>query len=397
MDGLKKKCDVLVVGAGVAGIGAAITSAQQGADTVLVEKNDFPGGTAVTGLHRFICGLYLNGTDPPKETINKGLISKICFRLNKLAPEKTVIKMGRVYVLPCSSKDIVSVFRSKSDKQSRLEILYKTSAVGVAKDKNKIIAVTVRDKKNKFEIWPRMVIDCSGDGIIIQLSGMGYQTTLPYERQLAGFTFFVKGLQPKDDLTAIKVPYYLGLAVKEKRIPSYLKYTTFIHGDNEYEGYCKLSIPPEKDKDENRLAEKDARIVHKYLSRVLPIFKGSYIAGMSDKVVYREGPRLCGEYILNQNDVLKAHKFPDGIVKNAWPIEIWDQKKGPAYRYLSPGDYYEIPARCIKTETIANCYCAGRCISVSRKALGSTRVIGTCISLGEQAGKMAAAKAQTVF
>ena len=39
-----------------------------------------------------------------------------------------------------------------------------------------------------------------------------------------------------------------------------------------------------------------------------------------------------------------------------------------------------------------NLLCAGRCISVSHEALGSTRVMGTCISLGEQAGMAAARK-----
>lgn len=402
MTGIKKKCEVLVVGGGVAGIAAAVSSAQQGAYTILIEKNNFPGGTAVTGLHRFICGLYLNGLDKPKDTINKGMTSEICFRLNKIAPEKTVIKMGRVYVLPCSSKNIISVLRSISDKQCRLDISYNTSAVSVLKDKNKIIAVTVCDHKKKFDIIPRMVVDCSGDGIIIQLSKVPYQAASADKQQFAGFTFFVKGLQNVDGLTPIKVPYYLSRAAKEKKIPFYLKYTTFIPGDNEDEGYCKLSIPPAKDKENNQIAKNNALLVHKYLSEVLPVFKYSAIIGMSGigmsgKVLNREGPRLYGEYILNKKDVLKAHKFSDGIVKNAWPIELWDQKKGPTYKYVNFGDYYEIPARCIKSAAIANCYCAGRCISVSREALGSTRVIGTCISLGEQAGSLAALKAQTVL
>jgi hypothetical protein len=133
--------------------------------------------------------------------------------------------------------------------------------------------------------------------------------------------------------------------------------------------------------------------VHEYLSRTLSAFKGSRIAELSPEVAYREGVRACGEYTLTAEDVLEARKFPDGVVRNAWPIELWDQREGPSYRYLEPGECYEVPLRCLKVQGISNCWCAGRCISASHDALGSTRVMGACISLGEEAGREAARSA----
>ena len=88
--------------------------------------------------------------------------------------------------------------------------------------------------------------------------------------------------------------------------------------------------------------------------------------------------------------MLGAAKFHDGVVKNSWPIELWDRNRGTVYKYLEPGEYYDIPFRCLKVKGLSNLLCAGRCISVSHEALGSTRVMGTCISLGEQAGLAAA-------
>ena len=66
------------------------------------------------------------------------------------------------------------------------------------------------------------------------------------------------------------------------------------------------------------------------------------------------------------------------------------QKEGTVYKYVKPGDYYEIPFRCLKARGFHNLLLAGRCISVTHEALGSTRVMGTCISLGEEAGLAAA-------
>ncbi len=90
----------------------------------------------------------------------------------------------------------------------------------------------------------------------------------------------------------------------------------------------------------------------RYLASVLPAFQDSYVAGTSLKVLEREGRRINGAYTLTKEDVLAARKFPDGVVKNAWPIELWDREKGTIYKYVPRGDYYEIPFRCLMVEGI---------------------------------------------
>jgi 2-polyprenyl-6-methoxyphenol hydroxylase-like FAD-dependent oxidoreductase len=385
-------CDVLVVGSGVAGMSAGIQAARDGAHTVLIEKRDYPGGTAVAGMHRFICGLYGNGNDMPDTTLNGGIAAEICAGLKSRAPEKEVQRAGKVYVLPFTSSDLVFTFRSLSEAEEGLEVLYGTRAVSVAVEHEAIRSVTAEDRAGEFDVVPRAVIDCSGEGTIIRMSGVRHQVTPPEKQQLAGYAFRVEGLREADELLALRVPYVLRKAVDEKEMPAYLKFTTYAPGDDPAEGYCRLSIPP-VGADRNEAARKDALRVHEHLSRMLSAFKDSRIVEMSPEVSYREGVRACGEYTLTADDVLEARKFPDGAVKNAWPIELWDQQMGPSYRYLDPGEYYEVPLRCLKVQDISNCWCAGRCISASHDALGSTRVMGTCISLGEEAGREAARSA----
>lgn len=371
----KTECEVLVVGGGVAGIAASIKAAREGASTILIEKNSFPGGTGIIGLHRFICGLYANTKDVPDKILNKGIASEICFMLQELAPEKIPLRMGKVYVLPFATSNFMSVLRSLSKKEKRLDIYYNTRAVSAKTKNNSIVSVTIQNLNKKFDIIPRVVVDCSGDGVIIQKSGARYRVISPDKQQLSGYTFRVKGLEDVTDILAVKVPYYLSKAAEQKKIPFYLKYTTFVSGDDEDEGYCKLNIPPALTTKMEKQAKKDALLVHNYLSRVLPVFKKSYIVEMSPEVVDREGPLLYGEYTLTADDIINARKFPDGIVKNAWPIELWDQQKGVTYKYLEPGENYEIPLRCLVTKDIKNLFCAGRCISVTHEALGSTRVM----------------------
>ena len=382
-------CDVLVVGAGVAGISAAVRAAREGAHTVLIEKGDHPGGVAVAGMHRFICGLYDNGDGMPDATLNGGIASEICTRLERLEPEKKVQRMGKVHVLPFRTRDLVSTFRSLSEEKRELEILYNTQAVSVRKDGDSIASIAAQGPTGAVGIFPRAVIDCSGNGTIMQMSDARHRLTPPDQQQLAGYTFRVEGLRDLDELLPVRVPFCLTKAVNAGVMPSYLRFTTFTPGDDPGEGYCRLNVPPAGENRDER-ARNDALRVHEHLSRVLSEFQGSEITEMYPGVVFREGPRVCGEYTLSAEDVLKARKFHDGAVKNAWPIELWDQGSGPSYQYLDPGDHYEIPLRCLKVDDLSNCWCAGRCISVTHEALGSTRVMGTCISLGEQAGCEAA-------
>ena len=76
------------------------------------------------------------------------------------------------------------------------------------------------------------------------------------------------------------------------------------------------------------------------------------------------------------------------------PIELWEEgRPGATYEYLENGRSYDIPLRCLQARDLGNLFVAGRCLSASHEALGSARVIGTCLATGEAAGRAAAREA----
>jgi len=384
------QCEVLVVGAGISGMSAAIKAYRKGANVLLIEKNNDLGGILREGVNNHICGLYANGKNMPRGTLNDGVAKEVCSHLKTIASSKIVTRIGKVYALPFFNKDLMSVFASLIQKEKHLKVLANSKAVSVKTSKNVILEVEIKRKEKFFTVKPKVVIDCSGEGDIIRMSGAGYSLTRRVKRQLAGYSIRVKGVLNADDVSAIKVPYYIRKAIKEKKLPSYLKHTkvSFLEGTDE--GIIKLSVIPVDGEPNIDQVKDDARQVQDYLSQKVPALKKSHIVGLSSNILNREGLRMKGEYTLKTTDIINARKFSDGVVKNAWPIEFWDQKKGPRYQYLKSGDHYQIPVRCLKSKDVLNLYCAGRCISVSHEALGSTRVMGTCISLGEEAGLAAA-------
>lgn len=384
------QADVLIIGGGVSGATAAVTAARKGVRTCLVEKEGIIGGIGYFGLLRYICGLYLNKDSAPAGTLNTGMAEEIVSLLNKLSPEKRVKKIGRVYVLPYSREDLRSVFDTLFNAESNLQVYLNTTVLSVKKTEEEIAGVIAENSGNNYYIVPGVVIDCTGNGQVSVMAGADFDISTPEELQLAGYVLRIKGLKNYDETLQIKVPFYLAEAVNKKILPPYLRFSVLIPGEVPDEGYLKISVIVTNDPESRERAIADAVSAHLYLSDRLDSFRDSYIAGTSKGVMEREDRRIRGEYTLTEEDILSARKFPDGIVRNSWPIEIWDRNKGTIYRYIEKGDYYEIPFRCLKVRGFKNLLCAGRCISVSHEALGSTRVMGVCISLGEQAGIAAA-------
>lgn len=112
----------------------------------------------------------------------------------------------------------------------------------------------------------------------------------------------------------------------------------------------------------------------------------------------RESRRYVGDYILNQNDVTSGKIFHDAIAYGGWPIDDHHpggiEHRGIANTNIVPEQPYTIPLRSLYSRNINNLLFAGRNISASHTALSSTRVMATCMLLGQAAGTAAAVALQ---
>ena len=385
---MKLRCEVLVVGGGVAGVPAAVAAARAGVETVLVEKRDVLGGAGVVGLHRSICGLYPNGPGLSESLLNDGIVREVCERLRVLDPASHPVRLGKVDVLPYAPTKLREVFMEMIEGEERVRVLFETPAAGFKRDAGRICCMMA----NGLEVVPLAVVDCSGDGVVIASDPELHEPVPETGRQMAGFTIRIGSLGGSDNTLPVKVPYVVRQGIEGELLPAYLRYTTFVQGSLPNEGWCKLSLPAGRP--DLGLAQHDARLLLDYLKESLSAFETSRIVEMSAEVLEREGARLKGRYTLTERDALEGRRFPDAIARGAWPIEVWSPDKGPTYRYLEAGASYEIPLRCLTAVAAENLFCAGRCISVTREALGSTRVMGVCMALGEAAGREAARTAR---
>jgi len=146
------------------------------------------------------------------------------------------------------------------------------------------------------------------------------------------------------------------------------------------------------------LVQQLVRFVRKYL----PGCEQALVVSSGVQIGVRESRRIVGDYVLTLDDYLARRSFPDEIARNAYYIDVhlsraeWEKHAGHAIDWdahihqYAPGESHGIPYRCLTPCGIRNLLVAGRCISTDRPTQGSTRVMPTCMTVGEAAGCAAA-------
>ncbi len=288
-------------------------------------------------------GFYLNNFD----FLNLGLSNELADILIS-RKEAKVVKTGKVTVLQYDSQAMQRVFDEVVKKEKNLEILFAAQVDEVQVQSQQIKQIRVRQKNGTVDVKCRAVVDCSGNGDVIRLSGATYQIAPVEERQLAAYAVPIDGVEDSAEMLNLKVTYHLANAAEQGHIASHLRFSVWmpalnLDGAKSGQGVLRVSVLPSDAKYEIETIKKQATQVHEILRRTIPEFKSSKILNLETRVVEREGLRMCGRYTLTKEDILTAKKFEDGVVKSAWPVEFWDQKRGPRYDYLEDGQYYEIP------------------------------------------------------
>jgi len=133
---------------------------------------------------------------------------------------------------------------------------------------------------------------------------------------------------------------------------------------------------------------------------MIPVFR-KYVPGMEHCYLIttaallgtRESRRIVGEVVLHEDDLMAMREWPDGICYGSFFIDVHNCT-GPGMDaetwQPAAGFRYQIPYRTMIPKEIDNLLVAGRCISVTHRALGSTRVMPQCAALGQAAGSAAA-------
>lgn len=392
--------DVLVCGGGPAGFCAAIAAARAGAKVLLIEQTNCLGGIATAGGHNHLC-LYTSwGTD---ERVVGGVPYEMVER---------VLKLGHgAYARGMIDFELegMKLALEQMAAEAGVRLLYHTLFADAIVRDGRCEGAYIQNKSGRQAVLARRVIDATGDADVAASAGAPFEKGRPGDGAMQPCTlmFLIGGVdwakvQPfrnSQDRTLKKVwaeaqangdmePFQdqiMGWWWTPTRPDQVGQNFTHIVGCDatDAESITKATI------EGRRQAFHMIPVFRKYV----PGMENCYLISTASLLGTRESRRIVGEYVLTDEDILAEKTWSDSIGYGSFFIDIHNCT-GPGmdretYR-PHPGFKYQIPYRTLVPKAVENLLVAGRCISVTHRALGSTRVMPQCGLLGEAAGAAAA-------
>ena len=406
------EADVVVVGGGPAGIGAALAAARNGAKTILIEKFNCLGGYQT---------LTLNSTfslvDPE---VQNGIIQEIIGELKKFegAVERDLSKdtrkrkgMGAVFFDAEYYKRLLDIMMEDAG----VKVLFHAFGVGGIKEGNQLKGIFIESIEGKRAVLGKVIVDVTGSADISWKSGAevfsdGFPDG-PKKGRHAGFgyTFFFGNV----DIARLKQlrkedPEEWGTLRVGRKLIKKAKAEGKLYGNREHflisevYGHDRIWVlgpqyPLPYDHHGWLLEDfsngetdmrKQAWSMYEMFRENVPGFEDSYMDKTPTMLMLRDTHKIMGEYILKQGDMYAGRSFEDSIaVSNMSPDVFGPDDEHDMVNNVMP---YDIPYRCLVSKDTDGLLAAGSTMSVDFIVWCATRYCSPSICTGQAAGTAAA-------
>lgn len=399
----KMKCDLVVAGAGIAGMCAAVAAARNGIKVVLINDRSVLGGNASSEIGVGISGANQHGLNAAIYGKEGGLIEELRLMLRKY---NEFDGYGYHALLD-------SVFLDFIYSEENITLLMNTLVEDCVVENNIITSCIARHTVNNelFEISAPLFVDSTGNGILGYEAGaefkIGRESKDEYgefwavdeaDKFTMGNTIYFETVDmgrkvtykpPKYAYDVTKMEFFKDIDKPENFRAFTLKTP---HWTYEFGGQLNIL------KDHNLTELELRKLIYgiwDYLKNKSgrPEAENMQLKRVFAKAGTRESRRFMGEYVLCENDIEAKTDFKDSVAIGGWPMDIHAPfgiyDKLPASNFVSVTGTYNIPFRCLYSKNIRNLMMAGRDVSATHIALGSLRVMATCGCLGQAVGTAA--------
>ena len=390
----QKSCDVLVVGAGPAGVAAAISAARAGAKTLLVESLGRVGGISTSGMMSHFTG-----------TVGNKLYHEILAR----AAQKNTFNTGELTTRIDPENLTLTYLEMLTECGAQL-LLYTTFCEAVM-DENRITGAIFHSKDGFILINAKVVIDASGDGDVAYKCGAEYILGREEDGKMQPATLMFK-IGGVDDARAVYPPSFETLISTERGELQALARELLPHPAGHVllyrstiPGIVTVNMTNVTDIDGTRAEDLTrAELVTRaqipeiiaFLREYVPGYENCYLIGAASLIVVRETRHFIGERTLTRDDIANAVQYDDFVVYDAhFNFDVHNitgaglDKTGCQHKFTQKKGY-TIPYGCLIPKNIEGLLLAGRCISGTHMAHSSYRAMPICVGMGEGAGVGAA-------
>lgn len=406
----KNEYEVIVVGGGTAGWVAAVAAARNGADTLLIERYGFLGGTATASL----VGPWMRFATPTEQLIT-GIFEEYRQRL----AAKGGIK-GNTFNFELAKQIALEMVL-----EAGANLLLHSQFITCEVDTSIIRHILIANKSGLQKFKGEIFIDATGDGDVAASAGCPFKVGRDPDGVTQGITlmFIVGGVdfakvyryfeQHPDEYihweedvdywktgVLCRAGFFRAVeeAKKKGQLDQEVPYLFFISvpGDNMVV-FNTTHVYQVNPLDAWELTEAEIRLRRQVwqimeILKELPGFEKSYLVQTAVQAGIRESRHITGEYVFNGDDVRKGKKFDDVIARGNYGIDIHsnESETGDFMEDFSAEKTYDIPYRSLVPLKIDNLLLAGRCISADHYGEAAMRIQPICMAIGEAAGTAAA-------
>lgn len=415
----RKSYEVVVVGGGLSGVCAAIAAARNGAKTAIVQNRSMFGGNASSEIRMHVVGASAHGAK--KNLAETGILLEILLENKRRNPYAAFPVFD-------------SVIWEKVRFQENLDSYLNTNMDEVVMDGDRVKEIICHQNTTETEyiFGAQVFVDATGHGTLATMAGasgrMGSECRdefdepsapeQPNDSTMGNTVMFsavdrgepVKFIKPRwaytfseDDLKYREHGNSVGSHADGGELVKFEEGSGRLpHFSNVDSGYWWIELGGQYDD-----IIRDGEVIRDELLKcVYGVW--DHLKNVGDHGVenldldwvgivpgYRESRRIEGDYLLTENDVRANRVFADAVAYGGWQMDehvrcgIMDFDRQPS-RILNFDGCYTIPYRCFYAKDVANVMLAGRDISTTKMAFGSTRVMGTCAVGGQAAGTAAA-------
>lgn len=389
--------DLVVVGGGMAGTCCAITAARQGIKVVLIQDRPVLGGNGSSEVRLWVLGATSHMGNNNRWAREGGVIDELLVENMYRNPE------GNALILD-------TILLEKVHDEPNITLLLNTAVFDVGKhDADTIESVRAFCSQNgtMYQVHAPLFCDASGDGVVGFLAGAAFRMGAEGREE---FGEALAPDQPRHELLGHSMYFYSkdtgkpvtfvppSFALKDiTQVPRWRSFNTKEDGCRlwwmEYGGLRDTVHDSEDIKWELW------KIIYGVWDHIknsgdFPDAKNLTLEWVGTVPGKRESRRFEGDYMLTQQDIVERRVHDDTVSFGGWAIDLHPAEgvysaSSPCTQWHSKG-VYPIPYRCLYSRNINNLFLAGRIISASHIAFGSTRVMATCAHNAQAVGVAAA-------
>lgn len=387
--------DVVVAGAGPAGICTAVAAARSGVNVALVERYGVLGGNLTAGYVGPILGM-----------VGKGTMRDEVMDLLGVPDNDMIGETGVAHDME-KAKRVLAEFVAREN----IDVFLQTPIVdGILEDMS-LKGLVVMTKEGMRIIEGKVTVDATGDGDVAHFAGAPVEkgredglmqpVTLEFTLEGVDESWAITCIGDVDDvkLNGERFLDYCARCARQGLLPKNLA-AVRLH-PTVRPGQRQVNTTQYNGADATRVqdlfaAEVELRrqieILVKFFRENLPGYEKCWCMASGDTLGVRETRRVQGEYVITAKELAAGKRFWDVVVHKAEFIVDIHNPAGAGQaedkiQYVVP---YDLPYRCFVPLKVENLLTAGRCISGTHRAHASYRVMSICMAMGEAAGTAAA-------